>query len=51
MLTDRGANMFAESIGTGTVPTDSLVTEYERREWEKHKKYLTGVMEDFNSQW
>lgn len=51
MLTDRGANLFAESIGMGTVPTDSLVTEYERKEWEKHKNYVTGVMEDFNSQW
>lgn len=51
MLTDTGANLFAESIGMSTVPTDSLVTEYEREEWEKHKSYVTGVMEDFNSQW
>ncbi|XP_029031243.1 isoaspartyl peptidase/L-asparaginase [Betta splendens] len=51
MLTDKGANLFAESIGMSTVPTDSLVTEYEWREWEKHKHYVTGVMEDFNSQW
>ncbi|TKS85458.1 PHD finger protein 3 [Collichthys lucidus] len=51
MLTSRGANLFAESIGTVTVPTDTLVTEYEREEWDKHKNYVTGVMEDFNSQW
>ncbi|XP_039994982.1 isoaspartyl peptidase/L-asparaginase isoform X1 [Xiphias gladius] len=51
MLTGRGANMFAESIGMVTVPTETLVTEYERKEWEKHKNYITGVMEDFNSQW
>lgn len=51
MLTDRGANLFAESIGMDTVPAHSLVTEYERKEWEKHKNYVTGVMEDFNSQW
>ncbi|KAM7385715.1 hypothetical protein PAMP_001777 [Pampus punctatissimus] len=51
MLTSRGANLFAESIGMSTVPTDALVTEYERKEWEKHKNYVTGVMEDFNSQW
>ncbi|XP_039640885.1 isoaspartyl peptidase/L-asparaginase [Perca fluviatilis] len=51
MLTSRGANLFAESIGMATVPTDTLVTEYERKEWEKHKNYLTGVMQDFNSQW
>ncbi|XP_008276967.1 isoaspartyl peptidase/L-asparaginase [Stegastes partitus] len=51
MLTGRGANLFAESIGITTVPTDTLVTEYERKEWEKQKTYVTGVMEDFNSQW
>ncbi|XP_035797374.1 isoaspartyl peptidase/L-asparaginase isoform X1 [Amphiprion ocellaris] len=51
MLTSRGANQFAESIGVPTVPTDKLVTEYERKEWEKQKTYVTGVMEDFNSQW
>uniref|UniRef100_A0A3B4ZVU6 Isoaspartyl peptidase/L-asparaginase n=1 Tax=Stegastes partitus TaxID=144197 RepID=A0A3B4ZVU6_9TELE len=50
MLTGRGANLFAESIGITTVPTDTLVTEYERKEWEKQKTYVTGVMEDFNSQ-
>ncbi|XP_023267393.1 isoaspartyl peptidase/L-asparaginase-like isoform X2 [Seriola lalandi dorsalis] len=51
MLTGRGANMFAESIGIATIPTETLVTEYERKEWEKHKNYVTGVMEDFNSHW
>ncbi|XP_017268337.1 isoaspartyl peptidase/L-asparaginase [Kryptolebias marmoratus] len=51
MLTGEGANLFAESIGVSSVPTDSLVTEYEKREWEKHKHYVTGVMENFNSKW
>ncbi|XP_076598595.1 isoaspartyl peptidase/L-asparaginase [Chaetodon auriga] len=51
MLTSKGANLFAESIGVVTVPTDTLVTEYEKKEWEKHKNYIAGVMEDFNSQW
>ncbi|CAB1312895.1 unnamed protein product [Coregonus sp. 'balchen'] len=51
MLTDRGANMFAESVGIPTVPTDALVTECERKEWEKAKKYAVGVKELFNSQW
>ncbi|XP_054654700.1 isoaspartyl peptidase/L-asparaginase [Dunckerocampus dactyliophorus] len=51
MLTDSGANLFAESIGMATVPTDTLVTNYERKEWEKHKNYVTGVMENFNSRW
>lgn len=51
MLTGEGANLFAQSIGVSTVPTDSLVSEYEKREWEKHKHYVTGVMEEFNSQW
>uniref|UniRef100_A0A4W5LAW1 Isoaspartyl peptidase/L-asparaginase n=1 Tax=Hucho hucho TaxID=62062 RepID=A0A4W5LAW1_9TELE len=51
MLTDRGANMFAESVGIPTVPTDALVTECERMEWEKAKNYGVGVKELFNSQW
>ncbi|XP_018604790.2 isoaspartyl peptidase/L-asparaginase [Scleropages formosus] len=51
MLTDRGASQFAESIGITTVPTDALMTESERREWEHYKKYAVGVKELFNSQW
>ncbi|KAJ3610725.1 hypothetical protein NHX12_022816, partial [Muraenolepis orangiensis] len=51
MLTGRGANLFAESIGIHTVPADTLVTEHEKREWEKHKKYNAGVKELFSSQW
>uniref|UniRef100_H3BWC3 Isoaspartyl peptidase/L-asparaginase n=1 Tax=Tetraodon nigroviridis TaxID=99883 RepID=H3BWC3_TETNG len=51
LLTSRGANLFAESIGMATVPTDTLVTAKEREAWEKHKSYNTGVKEDFNSQW
>ncbi|XP_049927195.1 isoaspartyl peptidase/L-asparaginase [Epinephelus moara] len=51
ILTSRGANLFAESIGMATVPTDTLVSVYERKEWERRKAYVTGVMEDFNSQW
>lgn len=50
MLTSRGANLFAESLGLATVPTDTMVTEFERTEWMKHKNYASGVMEDFNSQ-
>lgn len=51
LLTSRGANLFAESIGMATVPTDTLVTANEREEWEKHRSYVTGVREDFNSKW
>ncbi|XP_029962182.1 isoaspartyl peptidase/L-asparaginase [Salarias fasciatus] len=51
MLTDRGANLFAESIGVATVPTEALVTELERTEWKKNKTYMAGVVEDFNAQW
>ena len=51
MLTGKGATMFAESIGMVTVPTETLVTENERKEWGKHKNYINGVKEDFNSQW
>ncbi|CAG6017441.1 unnamed protein product [Menidia menidia] len=47
MLTGRGANLFAESIGFSTVPADSLVSEFERKEWELRKKYMKGVAEDF----
>ena len=51
MLTSRGANMFAERIGFKTVPTDTLVTDYEKREWEKAQEYVAGVKELFRSQW
>ncbi|KAL6486915.1 hypothetical protein MHYP_G00035410 [Metynnis hypsauchen] len=52
MLTGRGANLFAESIGVPTLPTDALVTEEERKEWEhRYKRYGVGVKELFNSQW
>uniref|UniRef100_A0A674P3D9 Isoaspartyl peptidase/L-asparaginase n=1 Tax=Takifugu rubripes TaxID=31033 RepID=A0A674P3D9_TAKRU len=49
LLTSRGANLFAESIGMATVPTDTLVTANEREEWEEHRSYVAGVTEDFNS--
>ncbi|KAJ0066771.1 hypothetical protein NL108_002374, partial [Boleophthalmus pectinirostris] len=51
MLTSRGANLFAESIGMATVCPEELVSEFERKEWEKHKNYVTGVKEDFNAMW
>lgn len=51
ILTSRGANLFAESVGVASIPTEALVSAYERTEWEKHKNYATGVKEDFNSQW
>lgn len=51
MLTGRGANQFAESVGVAAVPTEALVTEFERAEWQKHKTYVTGVEENFNSRW
>uniref|UniRef100_A0A8K9UE11 Si:dkey-103j14.5 n=2 Tax=Oncorhynchus mykiss TaxID=8022 RepID=A0A8K9UE11_ONCMY len=51
MLTDRGANMFAESVGIPAVPTNALVTECERTEREKAKYYAVEVKDLFNSQW
>lgn len=51
ILTSRGANLFAESIGMVTLPTETLVSEYERKEWEKHKSYVTVAREHFNGQW
>lgn len=51
MLTARGANLFAESIGVPTVPAHALVTEFERKEWEHDKTYTVGVKELFNSEW
>uniref|UniRef100_A0A3B4GWT7 Isoaspartyl peptidase/L-asparaginase n=1 Tax=Pundamilia nyererei TaxID=303518 RepID=A0A3B4GWT7_9CICH len=46
MLTSQGANLFAESIGISTVPTETLVTEYERREWEKAHDTVGAVALD-----
>lgn len=51
MLTDRGANLFADSMGVATVPADALVTEYEREEWRQQQTYSLGVKSLFNSQW
>lgn len=48
MLTGRGVNLFAESIGVPTVPAEALVTEQERIEWHHYKKYTVGVKELFN---
>lgn len=49
MLTDRGAGMFAERIGTPVA--HDLVTEPERKEWEHNKSYQAGVKTLFNTQW
>ncbi|XP_073776979.1 isoaspartyl peptidase/L-asparaginase isoform X2 [Danio rerio] len=49
MLTDRGASMFAEHIGTPVA--HDLVTELERKEWEHSKSYPDGVKKFFNTQW
>ncbi|XP_056291998.1 isoaspartyl peptidase/L-asparaginase isoform X2 [Pseudoliparis swirei] len=51
LLTSKGANLFAESIGMATVPSDTLVSENEWKAWRKNKTYATGVTEDFNCQW
>uniref|UniRef100_A0A1A8HRU4 Isoaspartyl peptidase/L-asparaginase n=1 Tax=Nothobranchius kuhntae TaxID=321403 RepID=A0A1A8HRU4_NOTKU len=51
MLTGRGGNLFAESIGVGSVPSDSLVSDHERTEWSKMNNYDTEVLKDFNSKW
>ncbi|KAM9847875.1 isoaspartyl peptidase/L-asparaginase [Aulostomus maculatus] len=51
LLTGQGANLFAESVGVVSVPSDTLVTEFEKAEWLKHKNYTTGVQEDFSSRW
>ncbi|KAM9344859.1 isoaspartyl peptidase/L-asparaginase [Symphorus nematophorus] len=51
LLTSSGANLFAESIGMVTVHTETLVTQFERKEWEKRKNCDAGVKEDFSHQW
>ncbi|XP_015218628.2 isoaspartyl peptidase/L-asparaginase isoform X2 [Lepisosteus oculatus] len=51
MLTDRGADRFANSLGMPRVSTEALVTEDERRKWEHYQKYAKGVKDLFNSQW
>ncbi|MBN3308882.1 isoaspartyl peptidase/L-asparaginase isoform X2 [Amia ocellicauda] len=51
MLTDRGANLFADGLGIPKLATETLVTENERKEWEHYQKYAQGVKELFNAQW
>ncbi|XP_026856251.2 isoaspartyl peptidase/L-asparaginase [Electrophorus electricus] len=51
MLSGKGANLFAESIGVPTLPTHALVCEQERKEWEQYKNYDIGVKELFRAQW
>ncbi|XP_034041413.1 isoaspartyl peptidase/L-asparaginase [Thalassophryne amazonica] len=51
ILTGKGANLFAESIGVATEPTDKLVSELQMKQWKKHKNYAAGVVENFNSKW
>ncbi|XP_068184136.1 isoaspartyl peptidase/L-asparaginase-like [Antennarius striatus] len=51
ILTSRGANQFAESLGMTTVPTDSLVTEYERKKWKNTRTYVSELSEEYNTQW
>uniref|UniRef100_A0A3B3X3U4 Isoaspartyl peptidase/L-asparaginase n=1 Tax=Poecilia mexicana TaxID=48701 RepID=A0A3B3X3U4_9TELE len=46
MLTGKGANQFAESIGINAIPTDKLVTEYEKKEWEKAHDTVGAVAVD-----
>ncbi|XP_076830447.1 isoaspartyl peptidase/L-asparaginase isoform X2 [Brachyhypopomus gauderio] len=51
MLTGRGANLFAESIGVPTLPTQALVSEQERNQWEHYKHYDVAIKEYFNARW
>ncbi|MGH0150071.1 UNVERIFIED_CONTAM: hypothetical protein FKN15_033259 [Acipenser sinensis] len=50
MLTDRGANQYADSQGIPKVATEELITEDERKEWEHYQKYTDSVKTLFNSQ-
>ncbi|MBN3270994.1 ASGL1 asparaginase, partial [Polyodon spathula] len=50
MLTDRGANQYADCQGIPKVATDELITEGERKEWEHYQKYAHSVKTLFNSQ-
>ncbi|XP_021362086.1 isoaspartyl peptidase/L-asparaginase-like [Mizuhopecten yessoensis] len=43
LIVGKGANKFAEEVGAVTLPTEELVTETARREWEQLMKYHTTV--------
>ena len=43
MLVGKGANRFAEEMGIESVPTDELVTDEARREWEQYVKFNITV--------
>lgn len=43
LLVGKGANRFAEEMGIESVPTDELVTDEARREWEQYIKFNITV--------
>lgn len=43
LLVGKGANRFAEEMGIESVPTDELVTDEARREWEQYVKFNITV--------
>jgi len=43
LLVGKGANRFAEEMGIERVPTDELVTDEARREWEQYVKFNITV--------
>ncbi|XP_069116954.1 isoaspartyl peptidase/L-asparaginase-like isoform X2 [Argopecten irradians] len=49
LIVGKGANKFAEEVGIETLPTNQLVTESARREWEELMKFRTTVTTLFSA--
>ncbi|KAI8486374.1 Isoaspartyl peptidase/L-asparaginase [Branchiostoma belcheri] len=50
MIAGVGANLFSKELGIPQVPTDQLVTDDARKQWEEYHKYKRAVNELFDSQ-
>ncbi|XP_033762526.1 isoaspartyl peptidase/L-asparaginase-like [Pecten maximus] len=48
LIVGKGANKFAEEVNAVTLPTNQLVTETARREWEELMKFRTTVTKLFS---
>lgn len=49
LIVGKGANKFAKEVGAVTLPTDQLVTEAARKEWEHLLKFRTSVATLFST--
>uniref|UniRef100_A0A0L8GU74 Uncharacterized protein n=1 Tax=Octopus bimaculoides TaxID=37653 RepID=A0A0L8GU74_OCTBM len=49
LLVGRGANAFAEEHGVSTVPTEVLVTESAKKEWQTYMEFKSTIQNLFHS--